>query len=91
MLSGTKLRDAASGQLIRAFEGEAGSVDSVAVASDNARLLSGGEDKTVKLWNAVTGQLIRIITGHEEAVRSVAFSPDDTRLLSGSADSTFKL
>ncbi|MET0166214.1 MAG: WD40 repeat domain-containing protein, partial [Vicinamibacterales bacterium] len=66
-------------------------VKSVAVSRDGTRLLSGSQDKTVKLWDAATGRLLRTFEGHSEAVTAVAFSPDGARLLSGSHDKTVKL
>ena len=86
-----KLWDAASGQLIRTFEGHSDQVASVAFSPDGTRVLSGSWDKTLKLWDAASGQLIRTFEGHSDAVTSVAFSPDGTRVLSGSWDKTLKL
>ena len=96
MLSGSgdktlKLWDAASGRLIRTFEGHSGGVVSVAFSPDGTRVLSGSWDKTLKLWDAASGQLIRTFEGHSGGVGSVAFSPDGTRVLSGSDDKTLKL
>ena len=71
-----KLWDAATGQLLRTFEGHAGRVNSVAFSPDGTRVLSGSWDKTVKLWDAATGQLLRTFEGHSGRVFSVAFSPD---------------
>jgi WD40 repeat protein len=86
-----KLWDAASGQLLRTFEGHSDVVDSVAFAPNGARVLSGSRDSTIKLWDAATGLLVRTIEEHFDKVWSVAFSPDGTRVLSGSADETLKL
>src|SRR6185295_2860127 len=47
---------------------------SAAVARDGRRLLSGSQDKTVKLWHPATGRLLRTFEGHSNAVTSVAFS-----------------
>ena len=67
------------------------SVSSVVFSPDGARLLSGSEDKTMKLWDAATGRLIRTLEGHTDYINSVAFSPDGARVLSGSNDQTMKL
>ncbi len=79
-----KLWDAATGALLRTFEGHSGWVTSVAFSPDGARVLSGSADKTIKLWDAATGALLRTFEGHSNAVTSVAFSPDGARVLSGS-------
>jgi WD40 repeat protein len=65
-----KLWDAATGKLIRTFQGHSQPVTSVASSADGARLLSGSWDETMKLWDAVTGQLIRTFDGHWDAVDS---------------------
>ena len=60
-------------------------VTSVAFSLDGKKLVSGGEDSTVRLWNAITGESIgNPLIGHEDVVNSVAFSPDGKKLVSGS-------
>src|ERR1700719_5289010 len=86
-----KLWDAATGQLLRTFEGHTNLVSSVAFSPNGMRVLSGSWDNTIKLWDAATGQLLRAFEGHTGEVRSVAFSPDGARVFSGSWDKTLKL
>ena len=43
--------------------------------------MSGGGDKTVRLWDPQTGKLIRTLEGHTDVVRSVNFSPDQKTLV----------
>jgi WD40 repeat protein len=67
-----RLWDAATGALLRAFEGHS-SVSSVAFSPDSARVLSGGLDRKVRLWDAATGALLLTFNGHSGSVSSVAF------------------
>ena len=55
------------------------------------RIVSGGENKTLKVWDAATGEETLTLTGHTGGVRSVAFSPDGQRIVSGSDDRTLKV
>ena len=67
-------------------------MSSVAFSPDGNRIVSGSDDKTVRLWDAATGQPVGDpLTGHTDTVYSVAFSPDGTRIVSGSDDKTVRL
>jgi WD40 repeat protein len=63
-------------------------VKSVAVSPDGQTIVSGSEDKTVRLWNL---QGKSLILEHEDAVNSVAISPDGQTIVSGSEDKTVRL
>jgi WD40 repeat protein len=65
-------------------------VISVAFSADGRAFLSGGSDKTLKLWDIATGREIRTFVGHTDSVIAVAFSPDGRNALSGSSDRTLK-
>ncbi len=53
---------------------------------DGTRIVTGGDDQTVKVWDAQTGRLQLEIEGHVGAVRSLCFSPDGTRIGVGGND-----
>ena len=86
-----KNTDAGNITLANTLTGHSDSVWSVALSSNGQTLVSGSEDKTIKVWNLSTGQLLRTLSGHSDTVRSVALSPDGQTLASGSGDNTIKI
>ena len=68
------------------LRGHKKSVRSVAFSPDGKRIVSGSQDKLVKVWDATNGQEILTLDAHQEVVRSVGFSPDGKRIVSGSWD-----
>jgi WD40 repeat protein len=55
----------------------------VALSPDGKQALSGGLDKTLRLWDVETGKELRQFEGHSGNVHGVAFSPDGRFALSG--------
>ena len=64
-----------------------GFITSVAFSHNGSYIVTGGTDKTIKIWNTQSKQLIRTITAHKKIVKSVVFAPDDKYLLSAGDDS----
>ncbi|MCG8365012.1 MAG: NACHT domain-containing protein [Pseudanabaenales cyanobacterium] len=54
-------------------------------------LVSGSNDRTVRLWDIHTGQCLKTLHGHTDQVFSVAISGDGKLLASGSIDRTIRL
>ncbi|WP_206279939.1 WD40 repeat domain-containing serine/threonine protein kinase [Streptomyces luteoverticillatus] len=70
--------------------GHTQSVDCLVFGPDGRTLVSGGFDKTARLWDAVTGRAIATFTGHTEWVMSLAYSRDGRTLFTGSFDKTLR-
>jgi len=82
---------APGGALLRTLEGHSESVRAVAVTPDGERLISGSDDKTLKVWNLHRGELEQTFSGHSDWVIAVAVTPDGERVISGSGDTTLKV
>ena len=43
---------------------------------DDRWIVSGGGDRTVRIWDGESGRLQQTLRGHRDWVRGVAFTPD---------------
>jgi WD40 repeat protein/serine/threonine protein kinase len=68
-----------------------GNVECLALSPDGRRLVSGHNDKALRVWDLVSDRPPRVLKGHEKPVKCVAFSPDGRTIASGSADHTVRL
>ena len=68
---------------LRRLEGHGGQVNSMAIAADGKRLLTGGLDQTLRLWDLQTGKELRTWKDLPGGVWAVAISPDGQRGLFG--------
>lgn len=75
----------------RGLKGHTGAVLAVAVSGDGRRIVTGGQDGTVRTWDAATGQPERTLAGHNRAVLGVALSADGQHIVSGSHDCSVKV
>ncbi len=69
-------------------DGHKGQVRSLIVTSDKKQIITGGFDKTIKVWDIESGEMVREIlgeigTGSNGMIYSMALSPDDRYLATG--------
>jgi WD40 repeat protein len=82
-----RLREAATGKVLRAFRQDRGSVERVGFSSDGKRLAtSSNTTHLIRIWDAATGEVLQTLGGHTEVPYWVEFSPDDALLLSAGRD-----
>ncbi len=77
------IRDAETGESVRAFRGHDSDVNDVAFTLDGSMLATTGDDGAAALWDPATGKELRRLTGHQGdsgAVWGPSFSPDGSLL-----------
>lgn len=77
------IRDAETGDTIRAFPRQDHEVYRGDISPDGLRIVTGGDHGPVRLWRASDGALERELFPHVTAPVSLKFSPDGTRVLAG--------
>ncbi|MGD1906002.1 MAG: WD40 repeat domain-containing protein [Leptolyngbyaceae cyanobacterium] len=63
----------------------------IALSADGTTLISGGQDKAIKVWDVQTGVLKRTLQSDSGVVTALAISVDNTMVLSGHGDRMLRL
>jgi WD40 repeat protein len=58
---------------------------------DGSKILSGSDDRTIKIWDAMTGELLNTLEGHSRGVTAISWNHDSSKIVSGSKDRTIKI
>ena len=74
------------------LEGHTDDVTSVGYSPDGCHIISGSDDRTIRIWDAKTGAAVgQPLEGHTFGVTSVGYSPDGHHIISGSYDKTLRI
>ncbi|MGH3022622.1 MAG: NACHT and WD repeat domain-containing protein [Gaiellaceae bacterium] len=73
------------------FAGHVGRLASVAFSSDGNRLVTGGADRTTRVWDVDTRRVVGIMRLHAGLVNTAVYGPDDDLILSASDDGTARI
>ena len=77
--SSVKLLDAASGRILRKFDGHSEEVYTVSFSPDGKTFASASTDANVKLWKVSSGRCLKTLT-HSEDVYNVSFSQNGSMI-----------
>eukprot|EP00929_Paragymnodinium_shiwhaense_P093674 TRINITY_DN53896_c0_g1_i1.p1 TRINITY_DN53896_c0_g1~~TRINITY_DN53896_c0_g1_i1.p1 ORF type:complete len:564 (+),score=122.80 TRINITY_DN53896_c0_g1_i1:51-1694(+) len=72
------------GSLVHSYQGHSAAVRCLAVNED--WLVSGSDDRSLRVWHKAAPDMARVLTGHGDFVRAVALCPNLTNRLVSSAD-----
>ncbi len=70
-------------ELVQTLTGHSGSVRALAFAPEGGRLVSGGDDRSLRLWEAESGRQLGRLDNVGCGVKAVAFGPRGTFLFGG--------
>ncbi len=87
-MDGSLAWDATTGEQLACLRAhESGNVffggrSSLAWTRDGGRIVSGGQDATVRIWDASTGQQLACLRGHSTVVTRVAWNLNESQIIS---------
>lgn len=89
---GLSVWDLERGEQLMALHGHRVAVASVAITADGRLGLSGGYDKTARLWDLATGEMLETLhTANEGVVYSVAVAKNGEVAITGAADGVVRV
>jgi COMPASS component SWD3 len=77
--------------LVNTLTGHESDVYAVSFHPDRHHIVSGGYDKSVRLWDTRNGTTQRLLRGHASSVACALFNPYGNLIFSGSKDSSIKV
>ena len=85
-----KLLDLAAGKEAKTLEGHAAAISGLRFSADGTKLLSGSQDKSLRLWNVADGSTLGKLDT-PAPVNAVVFLTGDAQIASAHADNVIRL
>ena len=79
------------GQEVRRYSGHTASIKCLAFSADGKRLLSGSDDKTIRLWDVATGREVLRFSRHTAGITALTFIAETSHFASASKDQTVRI
>jgi WD40 repeat protein len=79
------------GALHLTLEGHTGAVKTVAIIPNGRNIISGSDDRTLRIWDWTSGTSKKPLKDHRNWVQAVITTPDGQQVVSGSTDGTIKV
>ena len=86
-----ELRDPITMLLMKELDGHSDWITCIDYRSDGTQLISGSDDKSVRLWDVATGKQVRAWTEHEHSIVGVAMIDQDKKAVSVDRLGQFKV
>lgn len=87
--SGIKVNTYDSGR--QTFAGHTGEIKSIAIVPQDARIVSGSDDTTIRIWDDVNHSSLQDLIGHTSFISSLAITLDGAKLITGSVGGTLRI
>jgi serine/threonine protein kinase len=84
-------RTSPTSTIVESEETHTGAVSVLRVVPGRGQFVSGGEDRTVRLWSADQASLERTYRGHGSPISALEVSPSGRTLASGAADGQIRI
>ena len=73
------------------MQGHTDYVFTVAVTEDDKYIISGTDDKTIRIWNLLEKRQESVLEGNTDSIKCVAVTSDYKYFVSGSVDKTIRV
>ncbi len=77
--------------LVKIFRGHEDFATAICFTEEGKKIISGGYDKTVRIWDVSTGKCTNVFPGHEDYISCLDISPNGRYIASGSGDGSIRI
>src|SRR5262249_36759833 len=83
-----EVRDVETSRGLLTLDGHQGEISCAAFSRDGAKIATGSQDRSVKIWTAASGQQLLTLTPRKGAVWALAFSSDGEKIAATTEEGT---